>query len=104
MAGRPISSEYRETVNKNYDAIWKDVKAGFSGMGFVEGGVSALSVSDEERNRLYEECWQTGNGFRFNLGGSSTISQPTERRTRQPASSCATRPSHGGSGMVLNVQ
>lgn len=74
----PVSQEQRTDINRNYDAIWKHVKSSNSGMGFMESKASALSVSEEERNRLFEECWENGNGLRFNFGVFSDISTNRE--------------------------
>ncbi len=41
--------------------------------GFVESTVSALDVSHEERQRVYEAAWQKGNGFAFMLETFSDI-------------------------------
>ena len=36
--------------------------------GFQESGVEAMSVSEEERRRVFQENWDKGNGFRFMFG------------------------------------
>jgi cation diffusion facilitator CzcD-associated flavoprotein CzcO len=41
--------------------------------GFEESTVPAASVSDEERERVYEAAWQKGNGFEFMLGTFADI-------------------------------
>ncbi|KAJ9627366.1 hypothetical protein H2204_009777 [Knufia peltigerae] len=79
----PVSKEYRDRINKDYDAIWDHVKTSASGMGFEESKVSALSVSEEERNRVFEECWRTGNGLRFNFGLFADIA--TNREANEAA-------------------
>jgi cyclohexanone monooxygenase len=61
----PVSREYRQWVNDNYDAIWKQTRDSKVAFGFVESDVPAMSVSEEERRRKFEEAWQKGNGFRF---------------------------------------
>lgn len=74
----PVLPEAREQINRDYDAIWKYIKDSNSGMGFEESQASALSVSEEERNRLFEDCWQNGNGLRLNFGVFSDIATSRE--------------------------
>jgi len=61
----PVSKEYREDINRRYDEIWKQVKNSVVAFGFEESKVPAMSVSPEERERVFEAAWQKGNGFRF---------------------------------------
>lgn len=61
----PVSKEYRDSVNENYDQIWDQVKNSFVGMGFEESKVPAMSVSAEEREKIYQAAWDKGNGLRF---------------------------------------
>ncbi|KPI38591.1 Baeyer-Villiger monooxygenase [Cyphellophora attinorum] len=61
----PVSKEYREKINQNYDAIWHQVKNSAVAFGFEESTVPASSVTEEEREAKFEEAWQKGNGFRF---------------------------------------
>jgi cation diffusion facilitator CzcD-associated flavoprotein CzcO len=60
-------------IKANYDAIWKDVKASMTAFGFHESTVPAMSVSAEERERVFERAWQRGGGFRFMFGTFSDI-------------------------------
>lgn len=46
--------------------------------GFVESTVSALEVSPEERQRVYEKAWTKGNGFAFMLETFSDITVTPE--------------------------
>lgn len=41
--------------------------------GFKESTIPAMSVSEEERNRVYEEAWQKGGGFGFMLATFADI-------------------------------
>ncbi|NLS11176.1 NAD(P)/FAD-dependent oxidoreductase [Nesterenkonia sp. MY13] len=65
---RPVSEQERAEVKQNFDAIWDQAKNSSVAFGFEESTVPALSVSEEERNRVYEEAWQRGGGFRFMFG------------------------------------
>jgi cyclohexanone monooxygenase len=59
--------EVAET-KKNFDAIWQQVRNSVVAFGFQESGVEAMSVSEEERRRVFQENWDKGNGFRFMFG------------------------------------
>ncbi|PSN68528.1 FAD/NAD(P)-binding domain-containing protein [Corynespora cassiicola Philippines] len=61
----PVSAEYRENINKNYDQIWRDAFDSMLGFGVPESRVQTMSVSSEERKRVFQEAWDKGNGFRF---------------------------------------
>lgn len=64
----PVSKEYREWVNENYDAIFELVRNSITAFGFKESEVSCLVVNPEEREKVFEENWRKGNGFRFMFG------------------------------------
>ncbi|CAO2656676.1 Nn.00g054790.m01.CDS01 [Neocucurbitaria sp. VM-36] len=62
----PINEGYRKQINDNYPKIWEDAKDhSLFGFGFKETDRPTFSVSEEERERIYEEAWQKGGGFRF---------------------------------------
>ena len=61
----PVSKEYVEKIKPNYDQIWEQVRSSFVAFGFQESAVPAISVSEEERQRVFQEAWEKGNGFRF---------------------------------------
>ncbi|KAF2687383.1 cyclohexanone monooxygenase [Lentithecium fluviatile CBS 122367] len=62
----PVTDEYRKRVNDNYPQIWEDAKdQSLFGFGFKETDRPTFSVSEEERERIYEKAWQKGGGFRF---------------------------------------
>ncbi len=48
-----------------YDDIWKQVRSSAVAFGFQESTVPATSVSEAERERVFEKAWQRGGGFRF---------------------------------------
>jgi cyclohexanone monooxygenase len=62
---RLVTPEEIDAIKANYDEIWEQVKNSAVAFGFEESTVPAMSVSEEERNRVYEEAWQKGGGFRF---------------------------------------
>lgn len=62
----PVSKEYRDHINENYQQIWKDVKDNSAfGFGLKETTRPTFSVSPEEREEIYEAAWKKGGGFRF---------------------------------------
>ncbi|KAL4866986.1 hypothetical protein BDV12DRAFT_210242 [Aspergillus spectabilis] len=68
-AGRhAVTQDIRDSINKNYDEIWQQVRESYGGMGVVESKIKAMSVSDEERERIYQAAWDEGGAFRFLLG------------------------------------
>lgn len=70
---RPVSTEERKLINEKYDQIWDEVFNSAVGFGFSEPQRKALSVSAEERERVFQDLWDLGSGFRFLFGGFSDI-------------------------------
>jgi len=69
----PVSQEYRDWVNANYDEIWDGVRNSMVAFGFKESEIPAMSVPEEERQRIFQENWDKGNGFRFMFGTFNDI-------------------------------
>jgi len=69
----PVSKEYVKKIKANYDQTWEQVRSSFVGFGFQESEVPAMSVSEEERERVFQEAWEKGNGFRFMFGTFSDV-------------------------------
>lgn len=61
----PVSDEYLDEVYGNYPEIWEKTRSSAFAMGFPESKVPAMSVSDEEREAIFERAWQKGGGFRY---------------------------------------
>ena len=59
-----VDKAFLNDVKKNYDTIIEQAKHSPGGQPYKASGRSALSVSDEERNRIFEEAWERG-GFRM---------------------------------------
>ncbi|KAF2415676.1 cyclohexanone monooxygenase, variant 1 [Tothia fuscella] len=70
---RSVSEEERKLVNQRYDRIWNDVFASAVGFGFPEPNRPTLSVSPEDREKIFQDLWDQGSGFRFLFGGFSDI-------------------------------
>ena len=70
-----VSKDYRQEVNKDYPEIWDNARDSLFAFGFHEiSDKKTMEVSPEERNRIFEEAWNTGGGFRFMFGTFSDIS------------------------------
>ena len=61
----PVDDTYVQQVRANYDEIWAQVKSSAVAFGFKESTVSASSVSDSQRQAMFDRAWATGGGFRF---------------------------------------
>ncbi|EMC99778.1 hypothetical protein BAUCODRAFT_119354 [Baudoinia panamericana UAMH 10762] len=70
---RKVTPEYRQWINDNWDAIFDQVRNSITGFGFKESTTSYHDVSAEDRERIFEENWQKGNGFRFMFGTFNDI-------------------------------
>lgn len=60
-------------IKSNYDLIWQEVRDSLVAFGFKESTVPAMSVSKEERQAVFQEAWNKGNGFYFMFGTFSDI-------------------------------
>ncbi|RFU78295.1 cyclohexanone monooxygenase [Trichoderma arundinaceum] len=69
----PVSTEFRDRVNKNYEEIWNGVLNSYAAHNVKESTTPAMSVSAEERERIFESLWKEGNGFRFMFSSFSDI-------------------------------
>lgn len=60
-------------IKERYDDIWEQVKNSMVAFGFEESTTPAMSVSEEERKRVFEKAWNRGGGFRFMFSTFSDI-------------------------------
>ena len=75
---RPVDQAEVEQTKQNFDAIWDQVRNSVVAFGFTESAIEAMSVSAEERNRIFQENWDKGNGFRFMFGTFADIATNPE--------------------------
>ena len=54
----PVSKEYVDDIKKNYDEIWEQVRNSVVAFGFEESTVPAMSVSEEERQEIFQKAWE----------------------------------------------
>jgi len=77
--GLKVQSEAEKAeIKANYEEIWKQAKSSAVAFGFEESTVPAVSVSKEEQERVFEEAWNIGGGFRFMFGTFSDIATNPE--------------------------
>ncbi|MEK9660529.1 MAG: NAD(P)/FAD-dependent oxidoreductase [Alphaproteobacteria bacterium] len=57
---RPLDPAEVAHIKAHYPELRAEAKRTFSGNAFPSAGVSAMAVSEEERNREYESRWQSG--------------------------------------------
>jgi cation diffusion facilitator CzcD-associated flavoprotein CzcO len=67
-ANGPILGPFNSLIKANYREIWDRAYNSVTAFGFEESQVSAMSVSEEERRRVFEEAWDYGGGFNFMFG------------------------------------
>lgn len=69
----PVTYSDIKLTRDNYDDIWRRARASTNGHPFTVSERSALSVSDKEREELYEKAWKRG-GLRFRATFSDVLS------------------------------
>jgi cation diffusion facilitator CzcD-associated flavoprotein CzcO len=67
-----VDKAFLDNVKANYDEIWQQAKTSAGGQPYTVIDRSALSVSDEERQAIYESAWEQG-GFKFVLASFNDI-------------------------------
>ncbi|KAL4924807.1 flavin-containing monooxygenase [Aspergillus undulatus] len=80
---KPVSEEYRQSVNRSYDQIWDNVWSSAIGFGVPESQHKAMAVSSEERRKAFQQVWDQGNGFRFMFSAFGDIA--TDREANEEA-------------------
>ncbi|WP_422935094.1 flavin-containing monooxygenase [Sinomonas sp. P47F7] len=73
-----VTAEYVQEKRENYDKIWEQVRSSVVAFGFEESAVPAMSVSEAERERVFEAAWERGNGFHFMFGTFGDIATDPE--------------------------
>lgn len=73
-----VSPETRADLDRRWEQVWREVKDSTFGFGFEESSKPTFSVSDEERERIFEEAWAKGGGFYFMFGTFCDISSNKE--------------------------
>lgn len=73
-----VHNEYRDWVNENYDRIYDNVWKSSTGFGVPEAATKTMSVSADERKKLFQDCWDKGNGFRFMFSAFGDLTTSVE--------------------------
>ena len=68
-----MREDHIRQIKENYDQIWSQEKSTITVFGAKESNVSAHDVTPEERERIFEESWADGGGFRFMFGTFNDI-------------------------------
>jgi cyclohexanone monooxygenase len=74
----PLTPESVAQIKADFDNIWDGVRNSVVAFGFKESEVEAMSVSEEERQRVFQKNWDIGGGFRFMFGTFSDIATSPE--------------------------
>jgi len=74
----PEDTETIDAYKANYDAIWKQIKGSQVAFGFAESTVPGQGLSEAERERVFDEAWQRGGGFRFMFETFSDVATSEE--------------------------
>jgi cyclohexanone monooxygenase len=62
---RTLKPEELWSHRENFEVNWDQVRNSSVAMGFEESTQETFSVSAEERQRIYQDVWNEGGGFRF---------------------------------------
>ncbi|MFY0408730.1 flavin-containing monooxygenase [Solicola sp. PLA-1-18] len=62
---RELTPEELQAQKDNFGANWDQVWNSGLAMGFVESTAETFAVPPEERERVYQEAWDEGGGFRY---------------------------------------
>lgn len=63
-----MTPKYRQYINEHCDDIFDEVQNFVTALGFIEPQIFDHDASPEEREQIFEENLQSGNGFRFMFG------------------------------------
>lgn len=61
----PLDPVLLEEIQGDYEGFWKKTLGSSTAFGFEESQVPAMSVSEEEREQVFERIWNSGGGFQF---------------------------------------
>ncbi|GAA1860052.1 NAD(P)/FAD-dependent oxidoreductase [Pseudonocardia alni subsp. carboxydivorans] len=75
---RPVTQHEVDRTKEHFPEIWDQVRGSVVAFGFEESAVEAMSVSAQERERVFQENWDAGNGFRFMFGTFCDIATDPE--------------------------
>jgi cation diffusion facilitator CzcD-associated flavoprotein CzcO len=77
---RPMTAEEIREIRASYPEIWRKARSGPNGHPFDIPTRSALSVSDAEREAIFEKAWE-GGGLRFRASFNDILTNPAANDT-----------------------
>lgn len=75
---KQVTADERKWMNEHWDDIFHIVRNSVTGFGFKESERSYHDASPEEREHIFQEAWDKGNGFRFMFATFNDITTDTE--------------------------
>jgi cyclohexanone monooxygenase len=69
----PSTPEEVEDIKSRFPEIWEQVRNSSVAFGFEESTIAASTVTPDERERVFQEAWDRGNGFFFMFGTFNDI-------------------------------
>lgn len=79
----PVTADYRDRINADYDAIIEKNKGSVCGFGLDEATKGFDEFTPDQQQQIFEDLWQRGNGFRFMFGGFADLT--VNRRANEAA-------------------
>ncbi|MEO2182063.1 MAG: NAD(P)/FAD-dependent oxidoreductase [bacterium] len=70
-------------VKANYEQVWTDVRNSGVAFGFEESQIPCTEATEISREKVFEQAWQKGGGFRFMFGTFNDI--VTDRQSNEEA-------------------
>jgi cation diffusion facilitator CzcD-associated flavoprotein CzcO len=77
---RPMSADEIREIKASYSEIWQKARSATNGHPFDVPTRSALSVSDEEREAIFEQAWERG-GLRFRASFNDVLTSTAANDT-----------------------
>jgi cation diffusion facilitator CzcD-associated flavoprotein CzcO len=73
----PLPAAEVEHIMADYDRYFEEVRRSGTCFGFAESTTPTMSVSEAERELVFEDAWEKGGGFRFMFGTFNDIAIDT---------------------------
>jgi cyclohexanone monooxygenase len=80
---RPLTDSDREAVRERYDVLRSESRAHMVGIPSPMRAMSAFDVSDAERRRIYDDCYDNGLPFAMMVSFGDTLVDEKSNRTVQ---------------------
>jgi cyclohexanone monooxygenase len=74
----PVTPEEVAEYKKRWPEIWKQVRNSGVAFGFDESTIATTDVTPEQREQIFEDAWNRGNGFYFMFGTFSDLAVSAE--------------------------